>query len=161
MRLDLNAAPQSFFEHWLQIFRLLGQIAGSVRPVAVRFQQRCATRTERAVEDNFDRALCVVMVERVDYRSFAQKTLRVVARAVNAIHKTQFHFAGFEHLVEKIDVVVMAAGVLDFAPAEFDFAIDSSQERLLALGVGRFRNIFLDQIHRVIEQHAVRFAVAL
>jgi len=43
---------------------------------------------------------------------------------------------------------------LNFAPAEPDLALDSEQKRLLALGFGRFRNIFCDKVLRIVEQHS-------
>src|SRR5439155_25353189 len=70
MCLDLNAAAKRFFKHRLQFFRLLGQITGSIRRIGVRFEQGSAARTERSVEDHFDRALREMMVERVNGCSF-------------------------------------------------------------------------------------------
>ena len=98
------------------------------------------------------------MIVGVDRRSLAQKTLRIFARAENGIGKTQFHFFLVETFSNYFDIVGIAAGVLNFAPAEVDLALDSEQKRLLALSFSRFRNIFCDKVLPIVEQHPVRFA---
>ena len=137
VRLDLNAAAQCFFEHRPQVFRLFGEITGSVGRVAVRFEQRRAARAERAVENDFDRALREMVIVGADYGewrhladglriSWKDATLRAsFARAVNGVDKPQLHFSVGVKLAHKIDIVLVAAGVLNFAPAEFDLAFDA------------------------------------
>src|SRR5438876_6425207 len=99
-----------------------------------------------------------MVIERVEGRSFFQEILRIFTRAKDAINKSNFDFAGLKPLLNKIDIFLVAAGVLNFAPAETDFAIDSSEQRMLALARSGLWNIFRDQVLRVIEKHAVRFA---
>src|SRR5206468_5652839 len=60
-----------------------------------------------------------------------------------------------------VDVVGMTSGVLNFAPAEADLAIDSEEKRLLALVFSWLGNIFGYQILGAIKQHAGRFVVVL
>ena len=79
--------------------------------------------------------------------------LRIFSGPVNRVDEPDFNFAGLKRLLNKIDIFLVAAGVLNFAPAEPHLAIDSGEQRLLALGRGWLRNTFLDQIHCVIEQH--------
>src|SRR5205807_4673329 len=127
VRLDLKSASQRFFKHRSQLFGLLGEVTGSVRRVVVRFQQRCAARTERAVEDHFDRTLREMMIEGVEGDAFLQEIIRVVARTVNAIGETNLRFAVAVNFFDKIDVFLVAAGVLNLAPTESDLAIDSGK----------------------------------
>ena len=99
------------------------------------------------------------MIERINYRSLVQKTLRVLAWPKNRIDKTQLHFAGLEAFANYLNVFDMTPGVLNFAPTEFDLAANPGEKRLLPLSFGRFRNIFRDEILGVVEQHAVWLAV--
>jgi len=92
-----------------------------------------------------------VVIVGVDRRSLAQKTLRIFARAENGIGKTQFHFFLVETFSNYFDIVGIAAGVLNLAPAEVDLALDSEQKRPLAIGFSRFRNIFCDKVLRIVE----------
>ncbi|HAK07559.1 MAG TPA: hypothetical protein DCO65_09905, partial [Spartobacteria bacterium] len=48
---------------------------------------------------------------------------------------------------------------MNFAPAETDLAIDSEQKCFFFLGFSWLRNIFRDEVHRIIEQHPGRLAV--
>jgi hypothetical protein len=68
-------------------------------------------------------------------------------------------FAGFECFPDKIDVFFVAAGVLDLAPAKSDFAVNSPQQRLLALSFSGFRDVSRDKVLRVIEQDPAWLAV--
>src|SRR5438309_11289707 len=99
-----------------------------------------------------------MVIERVEGRSFFQEILRIFTRAKDAINKSNFDFAGLKPLLNKIDIFLVTAGVLNFAPAEPDFAVDSSEQCLFTLRFGWLRNTSLDQIHRVIEKHYIRLA---
>ena len=157
MRLDLNAAAQGFLEHRVQLFGFFGEITGSFGRVTVWLQQRRAARAERAVKDHFERALREVVIVIVDGRSLFQKSLRIFPRPINRVDKAQFYFSLVETFSNYFDVVCIAAGVLNFAPAEFDLAIHCEKDRLLALSFSRLRNILRHQILRAIEQHSGRF----
>ena len=158
VRLDLNAAAQGFLEHRFQLFGFFGEITGSFGRVTVWFQQSRAARAERAVQDHFERALREVVIVIVDGRSFYQKSLCIFPRPINRVDKAQFYFSLVETFSNYFDVVCIAAGVLNFAPAEFDLAIHCEKDRLLALSFSRLRNILRHQILRAIEQHSGRFA---
>src|SRR5260370_29130367 len=99
-----------------------------------------------------------MMTESVQGRSLFQKVLRIFSRTKNAINKSNFDFAGLKRLLNKIDIFLVAAGILNFAPAKPDLAIDSAKQRLLAISLGWLRNIFCDQLLGVIEKHPRRFA---
>ncbi len=96
------------------------------------------------------------MIVGADCRSFVQELLSIFAGPVNRVDKPQLHFSIIEAFANYFDVIGMAAGILDFAPAETDLAIDSEQKCLFSFGLGWFRNVLRGQIHRVIEQHAGR-----
>ena len=68
--LDLNASTQCFLKHRFQLFRFFGEVTGSLGRIAVRLEQRRAARTERAVENHFDRALGEMVIKRVERDSF-------------------------------------------------------------------------------------------
>ena len=68
-----------------------------------------------------------MMIERVERRSFFQKVLRIFSRAKNAIDEPDFGFAVSERLLNKSDIFLVAAGVLNFAPAEPNLAFDARQ----------------------------------
>ena len=67
------------------------------------------------------------MIELIDCRSFAQEVLRILARSINRIDESNFRCAINVGVPDKIDIVLVAAGILDFAPAETDLAIDPAQ----------------------------------
>ena len=98
------------------------------------------------------------MIVGADCRSFAEELLSIFAGPVNGVDKPQLHLSFIETFANYFDVVGMAAGILDFAPAELDLAIDSEQKCLFFFGLGWLRNILRGQIHRVVEQHAGRLA---
>src|SRR5260370_40064379 len=123
MRLDLNATAQGFLEHRFQLLGFFSEITGSFGRVTVWFQQRRAARAERAVKDHFERALREVVIVIVDGRSFFQKSLRIFPRPINRVDKADLDFAFAEKFSDKIDIVFVAAGVLNFAPAEPDLAV--------------------------------------
>src|ERR1043166_2787477 len=157
--LNLKTAPQRLLEHWLQLFRLFGEVAGSLRGVAVRFEQCGPARTKRTVEHNFNRALSEMVIERINGRAFFQKILRVFTWTVNAIHETDFGGTISVSFLDEIDISLricghsvseVAAGVLNFAPAESDLAIDSSDQRLLALARRWCWNIFAHEFLRAV-----------
>ncbi len=75
-------------------------------------------------------------------RLSSEQRPRIVAWPVNRIDKTQFYFPVVEALADYVDVVGMTSGVLNFAPAEADLAIDSEEKRLLALVFSWLGNIF-------------------
>src|SRR5260370_29765923 len=133
VRLDLNATAQGFLEHRFQLVGFFPEIPGSFGRVTVWFQKRRAARAERAIKDHFERALREVVIVIVDSRSFFQKSLRIFPRAINCVDKAQFYFSLVETFSNYFDVVCIAAGVLNFAPAELDLTIHSEKERLLAL----------------------------
>ena len=127
VRFDLYPAAQRFLEHRLELVWFLREIAGRFGRVAVRFQQRGSTRTQRPVKNNFDCTLCESVIEFIDCRSFFQKSLRIFARSVNRIDESNFRCAINVGVPDKIDIVLVAAGILDFAPAQTDLAIDPAQ----------------------------------
>ena len=100
-----------------------------------------------------------MVIERVDGGSFAQEILRVLTGTVDGVDESNFDFASLECILDQIDVFLVAAGVLNFAPAEFDLAVDSAQQRLFALRFSSFWNVFCDKVLRVIEQHSVWLTV--
>src|SRR6059058_6316782 len=102
-----------------------------------------------------------MVIERVEGRSFFQQILRIFTRAKDAINKSNFDFAGLKPLLNKIDIFLVAAGVLNFAPAKPDLAIDSGKQRLLALRLGWLRDIFCDQLLGVIRSIPFGSFVAL
>ena len=159
MCFHLDAAAQRLFEHWSKVFRFLPEKTGGFGRVAVRLQQSCAARAKGAVEKHFDRALGKMVIERVDDGSFAQEILRVLAGTVDGVDESTFDFASSECFLDNIDVFPVAAGVLKFAPAEFDLALDSAQQRLFPLRLSSFWNAFSDKVLRVIEQHSVWLSV--
>jgi hypothetical protein len=53
----------------------------------------------------------------------------------------------------------VAAGVLDLAPAEFNLAVDSAQQRLFMLAFSGFGDIPRNKVLRAIEQHPIWLAV--
>src|ERR1051325_935442 len=157
--LNLKTAPQRLLEHWLQLFRLFGEVAGSLRGVAVRFEQCGPARTKRTVEHNFNRSLGEMMIERINGRAFSQKVLGVFARTVNAIHETDLGGAVAVSFLNKIDISLgvgrhsiskVAAGILNFAPAESALAIDSRDQLLLALARRWCWNIFAHEFLRAV-----------
>ena len=158
MGLDLDSAAECFFKHWPQLFRFFGEITGSLGRVVVRLQQRRAARTERAIKNNFDRALGEMMIERADRRAFLQKVLRVFARPINAIDQPDLCSAFAVNFFDEINVVLVTAGILNFAPAEADLAIDSGEQHLFAIARRRLRNIFANEFLRGVEQHSGRLA---
>ena len=97
------------------------------------------------------------MFECVEHRAFLQKIVRVRSWTKTRIHKPDIGFAVRVNLLNKIDIVLVAAGVLNFAPAQTDLALDSGEQCLLAIACSWFGNIFFDKVHRVIEQHSGRF----
>src|SRR5882724_6301041 len=100
-----------------------------------------------------------MVIEPVDGGSFAQEILRVLAGTVDGVYKSTFDFASPECILDNINVFLVAAGVLDFAPAEFDLAVDSAQQRLFPLRLSSFWNVFCDKVLCVIEQHSVWLTV--
>ena len=68
-----------------------------------------------------------MMIERVDRRSAAQKILRIFARTVDGVDESNFDFSGFEFFADNVDIFLVTSGILDFAPAEFELAVDSAQ----------------------------------
>ena len=68
-----------------------------------------------------------MMIECVDRRSVAQKILHIFARTVNGVDESNFDFSGFEFFPDNVDIFLVTASILDFAPAEFEFAVDSAQ----------------------------------
>src|ERR1700730_9190641 len=95
----------------------------------------------------------------IDCGSFAQKAFRIFTWSVDRVYEPYFRFTSVEDTVNKIDIVIAAAGILDFAPAEVDLALDSSEQRLLSLSVSRLGNIFCDEILCVVEEHPVWFTI--
>ena len=67
MRFNLNAATQRFLEHRKQITFFLLQKSGSIG-IGIRREQRRATRTERAVENDLDRPLSEAAFGRIENR---------------------------------------------------------------------------------------------
>src|SRR6266536_2107985 len=100
-----------------------------------------------------------MMIERVDSGSFAQEILRILARTVDGVDESNFDFASLECLPDEIDIFFVAAGVLYSAPAEFDLAVDSPQQRFFARRLSSFWNVLCDKILRVIKQHSVWLVV--
>src|SRR4029453_17676795 len=83
-----------------------------------------------------------MMVEGINCQSRAQKVLRIFPRPINRIDESDFDFAGLECLPDKIDIVFVAAGVLNFAPAQPHLTIDPAQQRFFPLGLGRVLKFF-------------------
>src|SRR6266542_418591 len=127
VRFDLDTAAQRFFEQRTQLLGFLGEKTGRVRRVVVRLQQGSATRTERAVEDDFDRALREMVMKLVNCRPSSQEILCIFARTINGIDNSYFYFPIGECFLNQFDVFHVAAGILNFAPAEPDLAIDAEQ----------------------------------
>src|SRR5437660_1116407 len=100
-----------------------------------------------------------MVIERVNRRSFAQEILRILTRTVDGVNESNFDFSGFECFPDKIDIFFVAAGVLDLAPAEFNLAVDSAQQRLFALAFRGFWNVPRNKVLRIIEQHSVWLTV--
>src|SRR5947207_15756097 len=100
-----------------------------------------------------------MMIERVNGASFAQEILRILTGTVDGVNESNFDFSGFECFPDKVDVFFVTPGVLDFAPAKFDLAVDSAQQRLLALAFRGFGDVPRNRILRLIEKHSVGFAV--
>src|SRR4030095_11111342 len=92
MRFDLDAAAQRFFEQRTQLLGLLGEKTRRVRRIVIRLQQCSAARAERAVENDVDRALREMVIERVDCRPSSQEILCIFARTVNGVEKSDFYF---------------------------------------------------------------------
>ena len=97
------------------------------------------------------------MIMLIKDHSVAKKGFGGWSWAIDGIVDTEFHFAFFERVTNQSDIGGIAARVLDLAPAQRDFSVHAEEERLFALGYGWFRNAFLNQFFRVIEQHAGRF----
>src|SRR5690242_15956547 len=81
-----------------------------------------------------------MMIERIDGCAFFQKFFGVLAGTVNTIHKSDLRDAVGIDLLNKINIALgvgrhsvseMASGILDFAPPECQFAIDSRNEGTL------------------------------
>ena len=150
---------QRFFKHRRQLFRFLREETGSVGFVRIRREQGRAARTERTIKNHFDRALRETVIECIQGRAIFQQCVGGFTGAVSGIEHAQFHFSGGVGAPDDFLIRQLTAGVLNFAPAEFDLAIDALEQRLLGLSFGRLGNIFRDQIHRIIEQHSVWIAV--
>ena len=99
------------------------------------------------------------MIERVNGASFAQEILRILTGTVDGVNESNFDFSGFECFPDKIDVFFVTAGVLNLAPAEFDLAVDSAQQRFFALAFSGFGDVPRNKVLRVIEQHSIWLAV--
>src|SRR5215471_6390131 len=99
-----------------------------------------------------------MMIETVNDRAFIQKILCIWSRPVDAIDESNPGLGIEVNLLNKIDIVFMTAGVLNFAPAESDLAINSGEQRLLAFVRSRSWNILANQALCVIRQHSGWFA---
>ena len=127
----------------------------------IRCEQGRAARTERTVENHFDRALREMVIKCVQGRSVFQQCVGGFARTVSRIVNAQLHFVRVEGASDDCLIRQFTAGVLNFAPAEFDLAIDvrAATPARVSASVG-FGNFLRDQILRVIEQHSVWIAAS-
>ena len=79
------------------------------------------------------------------------KSFRGRARTVASVVHPNFYVARIVGLANDRDVFQLAAGVLNFAPAEIDLALNAAQELLLALFRAGLGNMFRDKILRAVE----------
>ena len=121
---DLDSAPQGFLEQRPQFGFLRCKKPRSVRGVAIRFQQGRAARAEGAVENDLDGALREPKIVAVQRWSFFQEPLRIGARAINGVVDSDLELALRVKPPHQIGIGLLAAGILDLAPAQFDLAFD-------------------------------------
>src|SRR5262245_45446891 len=123
--------------------------------------KRRPARTKRAIRNNFTSALSEMMVVGIDCRSVLQKSIGFFARTVDAIVQPNFCFTGVESFSDQLNIIEIASGVLNLAPAEFQFSLDTQQQRLFAFSFGRLGYTFRDQLLSLVEKHSVRLATLL
>jgi len=68
-----------------------------------------------------------MVIEPVDCRPVSQEILCIFTGTINGIDKSDFCFPIGERFLDQFDVCLVAAGILNFALAEPDFAIDAQQ----------------------------------
>ncbi len=141
MRLDLNAAPQRLFEDRLQFLFLLGEEPGGLGRVCVRLEERGAARPERAIEWDLERAECVTVIELIHRNAFPQKLGRRRSRSVDRVVNPKLHLARLKRLPHRREILEIAAGVLDLAPAQFDFPLRPAHECLAPFRLARLRDV--------------------
>ena len=78
----------------------------------------------------------------VQGRTILQELLGSLAWAVSGVDDADFDFTAIERTTNNHLIGQFAAGVLDFAPAEFDLAFDADDKCLFAFCLIRGRNIF-------------------
>ena len=113
MCLDLNSFLQCLSQHRRELFVFDAEKTFAVRLVAVRLQQSSATRTERAVGNNFDRAQIESIAKRFDDRTFAQKPLRFFTWTRDSFINPQLQFSFAIKFFVEIDVAIAAARILN------------------------------------------------
>src|ERR1051325_1376403 len=158
MRLDLNSLAQCVDQHRSRLFRFHGQETGCVGRVRVWTKQRGATRTQRAIRDNFYRPQIEAILERADRWSFLEQTRGVWSWPVNGFVDTQLDRAGRVKFFEDGDLIVTAARILNLRPAEGDVALYTEHNGALRIFSRRWGHATAHHTRRRVEQHAVWFA---
>src|SRR5262249_10255653 len=129
------------------------------RLVRIGREQRSATRAQRAIGDNLDRAHGEVVVKLSDLRAFAQQAIGLPPRTPPGLVDADVELLLLVELAIDVNVVPRSTRILQFAPAEHDAALVGGDGRFLGIGSGFRRHLGTHQLLRVIEQHAVGFAV--
>src|SRR5262249_47254392 len=126
--------------------------------IRVRLKQSGAARSQSAVEDDFDRSHSESSVKFVQRRAFHQESLRIRSRTVDGFVDAKLELSFTVEFSHQSDVFVASPGILNLAPPQIDAPLRADNQSLFEIGLSRRRNMFDDEILRLIEQHSRRLA---
>ena len=157
--LDLDAAPQARDRDAQDLLGRRHVEAAVARRIAVGRIERRAAAAERAVHVELDRAHREPRVAAPVIAAGREQLLGVRGRAADRDVDAKLDAAGGVEPAELLDFAQGRAGLLQFRPAEPHVVRGARLEGARELLVRRRRHVAVDEVHRVVDQHAGRLAV--